>query len=56
MIQARVCRSRRRASSTPDSAIALGEAIPFLEHDLHEQVSCCAGRLGFVLSSTHVGL
>eukprot|EP00045_Choanoeca_perplexa_P013967 m.161060 g.161060 ORF g.161060 m.161060 type:complete len:1008 (+) comp16517_c0_seq2:108-3131(+) len=38
MIQARVCRSRRRASSKPEGAIALGEAIPFLEHDLHEQL------------------
>eukprot|EP00730_Choanoeca_flexa_P003927 TRINITY_DN11540_c0_g2_i1.p1 TRINITY_DN11540_c0_g2~~TRINITY_DN11540_c0_g2_i1.p1 ORF type:complete len:988 (+),score=238.05 TRINITY_DN11540_c0_g2_i1:79-3042(+) len=38
MLQARVCRARKKVSGSSDQAIALGEAVPFLEYDLHEQL------------------
>ena len=41
MLQARVCRARRKTSSSSDNALELGEAVPFLEYELHQQVAAC---------------
>ncbi|EDQ92905.1 uncharacterized protein MONBRDRAFT_22140 [Monosiga brevicollis MX1] len=38
MVQARVCRARKRTSSSAESAAELGEAVPFLEYALHQQL------------------
>lgn len=37
-VQARICRRHDRAKSKEDYAMMLGGKLPFLEHELHQQV------------------